>query len=400
MTNTYVAECFTCGKLDRCAHTSLWLMMRCYVCRLHALAAAPTIQARGVFLLAHGPNAAARVLLNVDQSKEGPYSMNLENPTPGTTYSARKQEFLDPKTSFMEIRLLGTKKYKKPDDTFLLDWDETLRVPKTVTIEKVLEFELANGIIVADSQTTAAPQGVVQMALPPTPVFQPGMPPPPQQPMPQGIPQPPQMAMPPPPPGMAPPFGMAPQGVPMPPPPQGMPMPPPPPMPPGAMPPPPATPTQAAQAAQEAPATGKKKRGAAAAPPPPAPPAPPTAVPQMAQAPQMMAPPPMAAPAPNFAPQAVAQAPSFAPPTAAPTASVAFDPSTILARIDEVGKAINTINASNAEAMKELKGLTMLMMAALQHIYLSQPGLAQAAQGKDVGDVPKFIEYMKAYVPR
>lgn len=342
--------------------------------------------------------------------------MSLDRPPAGTTYSQRKKQLET--MSFMDVRILGTMTYKDQAGVPILDASETLHVNKRPeSIEKVLQFELANNLIVHDgSSPQQTPTGAESMTQP----FQPQMMPPPspngapqqpqfqgqppQMPMPPGVPggQPPQMVMP-----TGAPFGMPPMGPP------GVPQQPmmTPPPPPGA-PPPVASPQQAA--GQEQAPTGKKKRGSAAAPPPPPPPAPaqaPQAQFAQPQAPQASwAPPQQPAQMPAFQMPGTAPAPTWQqtpPQQAAPQQPMGIDLSPVLGQIDLVGKAVNALGAASESETKQLlsilsdiKTLLYVQVAATHHIYMGQAHIAPTLQGQDVGDVSKFIGYMQKFIPR
>ena len=458
MTEAYNQECFTCARISFCSEVDTQKLLSGHVCPLFAAVEVPVVQARSAMMQQYDLVAAARALLkrSPDSKQEEHVEMSLELPAPGTSYTERKKQ-LEVMT-FMDVRILGAKKYKDQAGQPVLDWDETLRVDrKNESIEKVLAFELANNLIVPDAaaQQVTQAQGAPQMTQPFTPGN--GVPPPPGAP----VSAPPQMPMPgappmqggfapPPAPGFpaAPPMvpgmpGMAPPGFPpgMPPPPYGAaPVPagvPQQAAPPGA-PPPVATPQQAAAAGPGAPMeaapTGerKKKKGAAAAPPPPPPPGypppgagaptgyanppPPAAAPQAAPspyaAPGMPAPagwPPPGAPAPMAAPQQAMMAPPQQPPQQQPVpqAGAPVDLSPVLQLVDQVGKGVNAMGGAQGEQLKriettlaELKNLLLVQVTALHHIYLSTPGLAQSVQGKDVGDANKFLAYMQPFLPR
>lgn len=416
MSDGYLSECFTCSKVGHCSQSDVTKILHGFTCPLFTPVSEPVLFARSSMMQMYGGVPAARALLGRNNHhQEEFYSMSFDLPPQGTTYSERKKQLEI--MSFMDVRLLGTKRYKTADGTPILDWNETLRVDrKNESIEKVLAFELANNLILPDAAgaapTNNQPTGVPQMANPPMPPFQPGMVPP-QQPMPMQPPAPPQPPMMPQQqpgmpaaPQMAPPFGMAPQ----PPQPQGMPQPP---MmaPPGAMPPPPATPQQAAGEAQPAQTGGKRKKssaGAAAAPPPP-PPATMAAPPpqQYAQQPQMPMPQQPQVPAQPWGPPAQQ---GFAPPPPQVQQQIpqqmpqqqaaAVDLTPLLAQIDAVGKAVNAVGEGTAKAVAELRNLQLVTLAALHHIYMGQSHLAQSLAGKDVGDLSKWIVYMQQYLPR
>lgn len=411
--STAYRECFTCSKIEYCAQTSTKRMLKSYVCRLFEPASDVHIYARSLLLNAYNPITAVRALLKRedDPSNQELVEMSLDFPNAGTSYSERKKQL--ELMAFMDVRLLGTKKYKDQSGQPILDWNETLVGEKRdQSIARVLEFELANNIIVPDAavqQSAAQPQGAPQMAQSP---FQPPQMPPqmPQQQAPQQMPMPPAPPRPPQMPQMMPqapqaPYGMVPQPQP------GMPQAPnfpPPPPPPGFPQPPqvPAAPVQAAQVPQEAPPApatgGKKKRGAVAAPPPPPPP------PAPAQAPQQYAMPQQQFAMPPQAPAA------WSPPTSQPMppqqpqqAAAGVDLSPVLAQVDLVGKAVNALGAADQESLKQLttiladiKTLVFVQVACLQHIYLGQPHLQQSIAGKELNDVPKFVAYMQQFLPR
>jgi hypothetical protein len=344
-------------------------------------------------------------------------------PSPGTTASARRQQ-LDI-MSFMDVRTLGTQVYKGPDGNFILSVNEVLAGHNRDEIkQRVLDFEIANGLVVQDAPNTqqpTQPQGAPPMAQPfPTP---PGAPP--QQMPPQyQPPQPPQFQ---PQPGgyMPQPGGYAPQQMP--------PAPPPPPI---------ASPTQAAQAAapQEAPQEGGKKRGrgpnkaaaGAAAPPPPPPPAAPPqqqyAPPPQQQAypPQQFAGPPpqyqppqgppqqFAVPAPFQQPQMGGAPPQYQPPAQqapapvpqqqAPAAAPQIDIGPLLAEVRAVGQAINSSAQGTNAQIAELKVALATQTVALMHIYGAQAQLGQWLAGQNKGDVlmdpKKFVEFLSQFLPK
>lgn len=409
-----VQECFTCAKIGACAQTNSELTLKSYVCPLFAQVDEAVIFARNAMFHVYGPTAAVRALLNRPRDpNEEYYEMSLETPPQGTSYSDRKKQLEI--MSFMEVRILGTKKYKDEHQTPILDWNETLALDKREqSIEKILDFELTNNIIVPDANQPV--QGAQQMAQPPyqPPPVAPQMPiaQPPQAPqMPQMPPrqQPPSI----PPPGPVPPYGMTPMpqmGVPPGAPQQFSPQVPPmaPPMPMMA---PPAPAVQAAQAAQAQPApatTGKKRgRGAAAAPPPPPPPSPAAAPPQ-----QFAQPPPVPQgyqpPAQiPFAQQMMQPPPPMVPSMSASNGIAAMDLSPVLQLIDKVGQGVNALGNAEQETLKQLTALLndirvlmLVQVAAMHHIYMGQPHIQQLLAGKDVGDVPKFIAYMQPFLPR
>jgi hypothetical protein len=429
MNESYNQECLTCAKIGYCAQLTIPKLLGGHVCPSFVAAAVPVIQARVAMVEKYDPVTAARALLNrTDKhSQEESIEMSLDAPTPGTTYSDRKKQFeIMP---FMDVRLIGNKKYRYEDGTPILDWDATLHTDsRQVSIEKVLQFELDEGFIVPDGaeQSTQQPQqGVQQMAnpyMPPNGMPQPNMmqPPgaPPPMPMPGGAP--PGMMMPTmappmaPPPPQAAPYGMAPMA------------------PPGA-PPPVASPAQAAAVAQgvspdaapQTTPTGRKKRGsaaaAAAAPPPAAPPAPPGQPQQYAQ------------PAPNqYAPQAVPATPwgGMQPPglppaipapmsMSAPMAPVAppqqvapppgADTGMILQRLDALGQAVGAVGNAAQEgtkqslaAVNELKSILLINTATLWYLCLSNSSIMSdvAKNGGDLRTFDGFVAYMQRYVPR
>jgi hypothetical protein len=383
-------ECFTCIKLKNCSKVDVELVLRGHVCHFFEMAPEPVIEARSDTVKTFGFIPAVRNMMCVPRNpqQEERLRMSFATPAPGTTYSERRKQ-LDV-MSYGDVRHLAVDHYKKPDGSQLLTQLETLAVASMAqTRQTVLDFELSNGLIVPDNQQGEAPMAQ-QFAPPPMP---PGIPA--QQPMP-GAPPPfaPQGAQPPPAPPMAPP--MPPQAAP--PPPYGM-------APPPGSAPPVATAQEAAQAAVapppppvEAAPTGKKKsaKGAAVAPAPPPPPPSPMAAPQQQfAAPQWQAPP---------LPTAAPQQPQFAPPGAAP-AVVDFSP--VLQVLNQVGSAVNTVGAAAdtnttklLAAVNELKTILIAQTVGIQHIYLTTPALQQHTQGKDLGDVMKFLAYLQAYVPR
>lgn len=411
MTGTYFSECFTCSKLSYCSQVDISKILKGYVCPLFTVVEEPVIQARSEMVKTYETIPAIRALRkkSKDSEEEELTEMSIETPAPGTPYSERKKQL--EVFAFMDVRLLGAKKYKGPDGQPVLDWDETLQVDrKAESIEKVLQFELDNNIIVPDAATPHPTQGAQQMTQP----FNPNGASAPQN-MPSGQVSPPPLPMPttygPPgynqpsptpgflPPGAPPtaPYGAAPAPV---------------------APPPVATPQQAA--GQDSPPQGsKKKKGAAAAPPPPPPPptnfqppAPPTVAPGLFSQTGQSFPPapvgwPQTAPSMGGQPPAVtAQAPQAMP----QQPSTDFSP--VLSLIHQVGEAVNGLNGVQTEQMKqlqstiaELRNLMLVQITALHHIYLGQPNLQQSIQnaknaGNDLQDANKFFTYMQPFLPR
>lgn len=441
MNGELTKECFTCAKVGLCAQTGVRQILSGFLCPLFTQVAEPIVLARSQMVQLYGLVPAARALLREapDTNQEEFTSMSLEAPPQGTTYSERKKQLEI--MSFMDVRILGAKTYKYKDGNDLipvLDWDTTLQVDrKTESIEKVLQFELANNMIVPDAaapQSNQQPQtqGVPQMSQPPFPPN--GAPPMPAAFQPQGVPM--QQPMPPaPPPGFPQPQQQAfqPQGAPQQtfqPPPAPFGMPPAPQMPqgmpqPSQMPqmPPQAPPQQQAPQQEAAPATtGKKKKsGAAVAPPPGAVPQqmPPQGMPQQAAPPQFQAPPapqgfpqappqfqqpqgfPQGGPPPMMNPQP--QVPQQAP----QTAPAQVDLSPVLGLVDSVGKAVNNLGAAEADASKqlltavgELRQLMLAQLVALHHLYITDQRMATSIQGKNVNDVQSWMTYLSTYFPK
>jgi len=417
-------ECFTCAKVGYCSKTDVQKILRGFVCPLFAPVTEPIIMARCSMIDQYGPIPAARAMLHrpPDANQEEHVQMTYDAPpAQGTTYADRRKQLEI--MSFTEVRLLGNKRYKTADGQPVLDWDESLQIDrKSQSIEKILQFELVNGIIVPDNQQSTQPQGADQMAQQPVP---PQFPP-------NGAPQMPQAFQPPAP-------GAQPQQMPMPP--NAPPMPPqmappmqqmaPPPMGPPAFQPPPGFAPQAGPGPMgtpqlpqtEAPAPqagGKKKRnsGAAAAPPPAPAPGPGTP-PQQPNAPMMAPPagPPAFQPGgfappqqgfqqpqqPGFAPP---QQQGFAPPQAAPQPApqAAVDLTPVLQLIDQVGKAVNALGAAEGETLARLERNLQVLTIGVMHIYGSQTQLMQWLSGQNkadaVQDPTKFVEFLSQYLPR
>lgn len=407
-------ECLSCEHIEHCSETNVRRLLDGYLCGLYKEVADPVVVARYEMIFRYGPKPAAFALLKREPdptNKEECQTMGpWDPPAPGTTYSERKKQ-LEVMT-FMDVRVLGAKKYVNAEGQPVLDWDESRRQDrKNDSITKVLDFELSNGFIVPDGGAVQTPQleGTSQMANNP---YQPG-----NGAVPPGVPGIPQQVAPPAP-NMQPPVPQIPAGVSPPTMPYGMA----PQVPPGAT--PPVQPPQ-----QEAAPTGKKKgkgasAGAAAAPPPPPPPSNPqpgqqfmTASPQppapppgfQAQQPQQFSPPPVPG-TPNWgAPAPVMTAPPVpAAQQAAPVGGAPVDLGQVLQLIDSVGKAVNAIGqaqdtraAALDQALEKISNLLLVQVAAIHHIYLSTPPLGQALQqsGKTLADVNQFITYMQQYLP-
>lgn len=178
-------ECFTCTKTGQCSQTSVQKIVSGFYCPLYEPVAEPVVYARGRVMSQYGLVAAARALLmRPTEPDEESFTMHYDRPPAGTTYSQRKQKFES--GAFIDVRNLGAMVYKNADHTPLLDAGETLQMDrKAETIERVLQFELANGIIVPDAASQQSPPtGVAPMAQ------QPQMPQMPQQAWsPPGVPQ-------------------------------------------------------------------------------------------------------------------------------------------------------------------------------------------------------------------
>jgi hypothetical protein len=297
-------------------------------------------------------------------------------PRPGMTTSQRKAE-LD-QARFVAVRNLAYMVYKKPDGQALMTYQETLDDRERVKAV-VIQHELALGLLTNDAgaPVVAAPGPAMAPGIPPNGAPHPGM--------------------------MTAPAGG--QVVPM------TPM---------AAPAPPAV-------AQVAPPASPQQAVAAAAPQEQAAPAAPTATPTGrrrrttqpaadAGAQQAMVPvaaPPQAGmipvgqvgmPAPSYAapapapggyvqPQVQVPAPQVQPHLAAPTGAVPQVDAGLLARVDSIGQGLSGMSKD----VDELKVLLYEALAALQHIYAQQPGLAKPYMDGKVITLPDFRRYLKTF---
>lgn len=339
------------------------------------------------------------------------------------TWTRRRAEM--EQVSFIDLRNVAYMTYKKPDPSGrtnpdgtpvlvpLMEYEDTLRNRENV-FQTLLSYELQNGMITDDRSNPSTQQNPAQVPATNGVQMSNGqMPPLPQPPAPQF--------------GQQPAPGFAPPGF------QPQPGFPPPAQPPQYQHPPalngqPATPQQAAAAPQmpppqqaapppgaTAPTTRRKRSpSTATAPPTAAPTAPqaqlqqqvPVAVfnpgfqqgpPPQAQSPvqqfQQMAPPP------GFQAQ---QFPAGAPmPQQVAPAQIDLGP--VTKRVDGLGQTVNSIgvvveNLKNQVA--ELMKINTQLLVAMNHLYLSTPGAAAAAQGKNIATLPAFREYLESYVPR
>lgn len=331
---------------------------------------------------------------------------------PTMTVSQRRQYFED--CRFLEVRHLAYIHYKKPDQTPILKYEDTLDNREMVK-SLVLNYEIAAGWLIPDGtegqvqvpaqpqlqQPLAAPQGAPQMQ-----PFQPppnGTPVPMQQapvPQPQMQMQPPPMFAQPQPQMQAPIPQQAPQQYAQQPVPQQQ-----------------AAPQPQQQEAPAAAPTGRRRKGqgTAVAPPPAAPPpqpqgsvpvqqfAPPQqqglpfnpGAPQMAPMPQG-GPPPMfgtPAPAPTF--QTPPQPQFGAPATQAqPAAPAVVDLGPVIQRVDALAKIIE----AQATELKTVKNINLQILTVLQHMYLTNQQLAQNTQGKDVRSLPDFQGWLQQFI--
>lgn len=94
--------------------------------------------------------------------------MTIENyaAKKGTTLSARRAEI--DAAPFPKIRDLAVNVYKKPDGTGIMAYIESLGADHAVTKDKVIEYELAQGLLVPDGSTGAVAGQLA--APPPTPI--------------------------------------------------------------------------------------------------------------------------------------------------------------------------------------------------------------------------------------
>lgn len=312
---------------------------------------------------------------------------------------------------FVDIRHLVYMVYKKPDQSPLLQYEETLGENRDGVKLTVLNYELNAGWLIRDgTENQGLPVTQPQPAVPPgvqhmsnTPPFNPpqnGAPqqqfaPPQQQQMfapPQGGPPPQQFA--PPQQTFAPPqqqFQAPPQQM--------------------MQPPPVASPQQAAAPQQQeqpaAPPTGRKRKGAAVAPPPAAGAPIPQQQPPMQQFQQPPAPqfqPQGQAPiqqfqpqAPQgFAPQAPQQFSAPAPQQQAPASQAqAVDLNPVLARLDGIAGLIQ----AQAKELAESKALSLKLLAVLHHMYLVNPNLQPPAGAPPVPrTLPEFATFLTQFI--
>lgn len=256
-------------------------------------------------------------------------------PPPGESYSERKRKLAE--GPFGDIRNLATLFYKKPGtNDALLQFNQTFESREN-TLEAVLQFELSQGFIVPDgAEAMALP---VQMEVPGTQQTQ-------------------------------------------------------------------SAPAQSGDAPPATPARGRPRRtiGAAVAPSPavmnPA---------QVIQQPNSEGAPPWSPPAP---PVMMPQVPNVVIPVGGPPLPFApiaqqqvqpsGDLSVLIGKLDQIGNGLSLIS-QNQEAMA--KQLTVLgdiirkQAAALHHIYMTNPSLAPAINGK-ANDAGSFLNYLEAYAPK
>lgn len=340
---------------------------------------------------------------------------NLLNPdgTPKLTTSQRRSQ-LD-ETRFVDVRHLAYLNYKKPDETPLMEYHDTLD-NRDLVKAAVLNHEVTLGWVLRDGTEGQSPQ-----AAQPQTLAQPGVqmsnipfsPPPngaPQQQMMQA-PQQQQFA---PPPGGGVPFGAPPPQQQFAPPQQQQ----------MQMPMPPAQPQMQMQAPQQqapaqqsgpapqdppaAPPTGRRRKGAAVAPPPGAPvPQQQMQAPAQQQAPQMQfAPPqgqqaPQGAPAPQFA--AAPTLPQFTPPgnglpsqgAPAPQAPASVDLTPLIGRIDALAGLVTNLTKETTEQ----KMLLLKSMAVLHHMYLVNPAFQPQAGAQPLPrTLPEFSTFLAQFV--
>jgi hypothetical protein len=334
---------------------------------------------------------------------------------PPMTYSERKEDLEG--RPFLHTRILGTEMYLTHDKKPILAYPDTMKLPLYGACrEKVLQYELENGLIVPDGQGAqpeqpkpeAQTQGATSMAqspFPPPAPFPVAAPPqaapqqmpPPQQPPPQAFPAPAAITAPPP--------AAAVPGAP--PPPQNFP-------PPsqfptaGAMPQPQAQPAQPQQAAPK----GRGRGKAAAAGVPPLPPAPQVQqqMPFPSAPPQMQPPFPQAQKAPF--PQAPGQFPpapfpqAQAMPPAAPAAPVqaapAVDLAPVIKRLDDIGRMVDGLEKAHGALLTQLQDtrqIALMSLSVLHHMYARHPELGQLVT-QELQQLPNFMNWLKQYLPK
>jgi len=300
------------------------------------------------------------------------------------TVSQRRAELESDR--FISVRNLAYATYKKPDPSGqigpdgqvllvpLMTYEETL-TDRKVVYDTILQYELANNMIVPDDASTPATNVValhpgvpVSQTLPPPPGFAP-------------IPQPP---------------AFSPQPAPVAP------------FIPSAAPAAPATAQQAAAAPAAAPpsAEGQPRRrrtpGTAVATPPP----PPAAAPESPSFQPPAAPAaPVAAPSFPVPQQAQSQSFAFAPPAAPAPIGGTVDLAPVTQKVDQLGGVVNSLITGLEEMKKQLAASQQqneMLLIALSHLYLVTPQTAQGAQqsGKNVGTLVGFKEYLSQYLPR
>lgn len=303
----------------------------------------------------------------------------MSRPTPGTPLSQRRDYLYNQATRFIEIRNLAYLDYKNPDGTPLMTYEETL-TDRDVVREKILNYELANGLIVNDGAAgQAAPTNfpamnpeVQHMSFTPAPApFAP----------PAAAPAPAPTFAPAPTPTFAPaPVAAAPSA------PQAT----------GPQPELQAPPTSG-RGRRKAPGAG----GAAVAPPPAAPPAGPAPT---VEAQPTFAPPPapgFAAPAPTFA---APPAPTFSAPVApVPVAPASVDFTPVFQRVDALGagfeslsKQLEEVKATNAALTKQNEALLGAIFALAQTNQATSAWMAQSNGGNamDFSTFKKFSAYL------
>lgn len=303
-------------------------------------------------------------------------------PRPGMTTSQRKAE-LD-QARFVAVRNLAYMVYKKPDGQALMTYQETLDDRERVKAV-VIQHEMALGILTNDAgaPVAATPVPMTPGVVPPNGAQHPGM-----MTAPAGG-----QVVP-----MTPMAAPAPVAVQQPAPQVG----------------PPASPQQAigaATAPQEQPApaqpaaapTGRRRRSTTAQPTADAgaqmaPPV--TAPPQAGMIPVTQVGMPAPAPAPSYA-----APPGYVQPQAVPAPQVQAsgpaqgDPG-ILARIDTIGQGLSMVSkdVDDVKAQnRELKTLLYEVLAALQHVYAQQPGLAKPYVDGKVVTLPDFRRYLTTF---
>lgn len=272
------------------------------------------------------------------------------------TVSERRAELSAMK--FVDVRNLVHLMYKKPDNSPLMTHSESLGTPRDTLKDIVIQYEVEKGMIVPDGAEGSMP-------------VQPPPPPPQMEPVPQMTQQP-----------FQPPQLVPTQSVPPVMPPQQM-----------------MAPPQEQPAPAQPP--GRRRRGAgstAAAPPPPAP-DPTFMLPQQPQNVQVGVPvvPTQTAGAPAFTPFQPAmpapQQPAFPQPQAAPAA---VDLTPVLQEIQNLGKGLNALGQATGKDMQEIKTTLTLVLTALHHLYLSNPGTAPTTNGQ-ANTLPEFRNFLAKF---